>query len=86
MVAGASGAARKLPASGSAQVLPTETAHRSMSPMMWLGGAMLAVTVLIIIGCTQFGAAAGVGIAFGSLVLAAVGVLVYIIRFIGPED
>jgi hypothetical protein len=58
----------------------------AQSLMMWLGGAMLAVTVLIIIGCTQFGAAAGVGIAFGSLVVAAVGMLAYIIRFIGPED
>jgi hypothetical protein len=32
------------------------------------------------------GATAGVGIAFGALVLAVVGVLAYIVRFIGPED
>ncbi len=58
----------------------------AQSLMMWLGAAMLAVTVIIIVGCTQFGAAAGVGIAFGALVVAALGVLAYIIRFIGPED
>jgi predicted Ser/Thr protein kinase len=50
VVAGASGAARKLPASGSAQVLPTETAHRSMSPMMWLGGA----AVLLVLGALVY--------------------------------
>jgi serine/threonine protein kinase len=50
VVAGASGAARKLPASGSAQVLPTETAHRSKSPMMWLGGA----AVLLVLGALVY--------------------------------
>jgi len=57
----------------------------AQSLMMWLGAAMLAVTVVIILGITQMGATAGVGVAFGALVLAVVGVLVYIVRFIGPE-
>ena len=58
----------------------------AQSLMIWLGVAMLAVTVAIIVGITQFGATAGVGVAFGALVLAVVGIFAYIVRFIGPED
>ncbi|UGS37877.1 hypothetical protein [Capillimicrobium parvum] len=58
----------------------------AQSLMIWLGAAMLAVTVAIIIGITQFGATAGVGVAFGALVIAVVGIFAYIVRFIGPED
>jgi hypothetical protein len=54
--------------------------------MLWLGAAMLAVTVMIIVGITQFEAAVGVAIALGSLLVAAMGVLVYILRFMGSED
>ena len=57
----------------------------AQSLMIWLGVAMLAVTVAVIVGITQFGATAGVGVAFGTLVIAVVGIFAYIVRFIGPE-
>jgi hypothetical protein len=64
---------------------PSGPEPRAQNLMMWLGIAMLAVTAVIIVAITTMGVTAGVGVAFAVLVAAALGVLVYIVRFIGPE-
>jgi hypothetical protein len=56
------------------------------SLLMWLGLAMLAVTGLIIVAITLVGLAVGLVLAFGGLIAAVFVVLVYVMRFIGPED
>jgi hypothetical protein len=56
------------------------------SLLMWLGVAMLAVTGLIIVAITLVGLAVGLVLAFGGLIVAVFVVLVYVMRFIGPED
>ncbi|MBX5442934.1 MAG: hypothetical protein IRZ32_15580 [Solirubrobacteraceae bacterium] len=54
--------------------------------LMWMGVATVIVTLLIIIGVTTMGATVGMIVAYGGLLVAAGVVLVFIMRFIGPED
>ena len=66
--------------------VPSSPEPRAQSLMIWLGVAMLAVTAVIVVAITTMGATAGVGVAFAALIVAALGVFAYIVRFIGPED
>jgi hypothetical protein len=54
--------------------------------LIWLSVALLTVTGLIIVGSTLMGLAGGIVVAFGGLLVAALGVVFFIMRFIGPED
>jgi hypothetical protein len=54
--------------------------------LIWLSVALLTVTGLIIVGSTLLGLAGGIVVAFGGLLVAALGVFFFIMRFIGPED
>jgi hypothetical protein len=65
---------------------PSNREPGAQALMMWLGIAMLVVTAVIVVAITTLGVTAGVAVAFGVLIVAALGVLVYIVRFIGPED
>jgi hypothetical protein len=54
--------------------------------LVWLSVALLAVTGLIVIGSALLDVTAGVVVAYGGLLVAAVAVFVFIMRFIGPEE
>ena len=58
----------------------------AQSLLIWMGVAMLAVTVVIIAGITLMSATAGMLVAYGVLIVAAVVVFGYIMKFIGPEE
>ena len=58
----------------------------AQSLLMWMGVATVVVTLLIILGATTMGLTAGMIVAYGGLLIAAGVVLVFIMRFIGPED
>jgi len=67
---------------------PHDDQHESnaQSLLVWLGVAMMIVTGLIIVAIVALGATAGMVIAYGGLLVAAIAVFAYIMRFIGPED
>ena len=69
-------------------IQPHDDGHESdaQSLLMWLGIAMLIVTGLIIVAIVALGATAGMVLAYGGLIVAAIAVFAYIMRFIGPED
>jgi hypothetical protein len=54
--------------------------------LFWLGGVMLVMTLLIIFAITQLSTGAGLGVAFGALLVAMGVVFAYIWRFIGPDE
>jgi hypothetical protein len=54
--------------------------------LIWLSVALLAVTGLIVIGSAVLDLTAGIVVAYGGLLVAALGVFVFIMKFIGPED
>jgi len=58
----------------------------AQSLLMLLGVATVVVTGLITLGMTVLGLTGGVIVAYGGLLLAAVGIFAFIVRFIGPED
>ena len=58
----------------------------AQSLLMWMGLATVIVTGLIILGATTLGGTAGLIVAYGGLLLAAAIVLLFVVRFIGPED
>ena len=58
----------------------------AQSLLMWLGAATVIVTGLIVLAITILGLTAGMFIAYGGLIVAAIGIFGYIMRFIGPED
>lgn len=58
----------------------------AQSLMLWMGIAMLVVTLAIVAGITLMSTTAGMVVAYGAVIAATIVVLVYIGRFIGPED
>jgi hypothetical protein len=58
----------------------------AQSLLLWLGGALLIVTGLIVVAITMLGVAGGMALAYGGLIIATIAVFVFIIKFIGPED
>lgn len=58
----------------------------AQSLLMWLGAATVIVTGLIVLAVTILGLTAGMFVAYGGLLIAAVAVFAFIMRFIGPED
>jgi hypothetical protein len=54
--------------------------------LIWLSVALLAVTGLIVVGAAVLDLTAGFVVAYGGLLVAALGVFVFIMKFIGPED
>jgi hypothetical protein len=54
--------------------------------LIWLSVALLTVTALIVVGSAVLDLTAGIVVAYGGLLIAALGVFVFIMKFIGPED
>jgi hypothetical protein len=65
---------------------PQERTDPSAQPLLvWLSVALLAVTGLIVIGSALLTLTAGIIVAYGGLLVAALAVFVFIMRFIGPD-
>jgi hypothetical protein len=58
----------------------------AQSLLLWLSGALLLVTGLIVVAITMLGVAGGMALAYGGLILATIAVFGFIVKFIGPED
>jgi hypothetical protein len=58
----------------------------AQSLLIWVSVALLVVTGLIVLGSTVLGLTGGIVVAYGGLLIAAMAVFVFIMKFIGPED
>jgi hypothetical protein len=66
--------------------LDPQPEHNAQSLLLWLSGALLFVTGLIVVAITMLGVTGGMALAYGGLILATIAVFAFIVKFIGPED